>query len=81
MIVLREQHDITFRQRHAQEVGSGQRGPQLAIDAVGIALDGLQAVVRRVVLADAACEIAQGLLFGAESEIHRELPSTTVVKQ
>ena len=59
-------------QGDAEQPGGGQLGPQLAVEpvAVGLRLDLAQPLVGGQVGEDAAGQIANGLLFLAEGEVH-----------
>lgn len=60
----------------AEEPGSGQLRPQLAVEgtlAAGIGLDLPQPLVGRTLVKDPVGELADGLLFLAVREVHGEL--------
>src|SRR5262249_40208594 len=60
-----------LRQSHAEQVRLGERGPQLAVEPVAVALDQLQPLVRGVILTDRARQLAQRFLLRGECEVHQ----------
>src|SRR5262249_11657633 len=60
-----------LRQSHAEQVRLGERGPQLAVEPVAVALDQLQPLVRCVILTDRARQLAQRFLLRGECEVHQ----------
>src|SRR5262249_24002678 len=60
-----------LRQGDADDPGIGERGPQVAVEAVAVGDDLLRAFERGVVAQDLGRELAEILLVGGEGEVHQ----------
>ena len=64
---------VLLRDRRPEELRPREGVPGGAVDAVGLSLDTLQPLVRRVVGENLRRQLAESFLLGCEREIHRRL--------